>query len=98
MEEKKPVKLKIALGDEVDQGVYVNFANIFHNPAEFVMDFGRVVPGKNEVKIHSRIIATPFHAKRMMETLRQNIATYEKKFGPIRTEYTDTPEEGEIPS
>ena len=76
--------LKVTAGEDVDQGTYVNFANIFHNPTEFILDFGRVVPGKPEVRVHSRIITTPFHAEQLLETLRQNIAQYETHFGPIR--------------
>ena len=98
IDEKKPVQLKVVVDEDVDQGLYVNFANIFHNPTEFVIDFGRVVPGKREVKIHSRIITTPFHAKRFMETLAQNIANYEQKYGPISMTFPETVPEGEIPS
>ncbi|HPR64574.1 MAG TPA: DUF3467 domain-containing protein [Thermoanaerobaculia bacterium] len=98
MDETKQVQLKVIVGDDVDQGIYVNFANIFHNPTEFVLDLGRVVPGKPEVKIHARLITTPFHAKRILETLKMNIAQYEQSFGPIRTEYGGPSDKGEKPS
>ncbi|HKC24254.1 MAG TPA: DUF3467 domain-containing protein, partial [Thermoanaerobaculia bacterium] len=68
-------------------GIYVNFANIIHNPAEFVFDFGRVVPGRAEVRVLSRVLTTPLHAKQFLDALTQNIAMYEKSFGPIRTEF-----------
>ena len=100
MSEKKPVQLKVIVTDEVAEGQYVNFANIFHSPTEFVIDFGRVVPGKSEVKIMTRIISTPFHARRFLEVLQHNISTYEQKFGPVRTDYAESDPSGgdEIPS
>jgi len=35
------------------------------------------------VKILSRILTTPVHAKQMLNALAQNIAIYERQFGPI---------------
>ena len=39
--ESQPPSLQFSIDDSVANGVYVNFANIIHNPAEFVLDFGR---------------------------------------------------------
>ena len=44
-ESKKKHQIKIELDDNVGQGEYVNFAVVTHSPAEFVMDFIRVLPG-----------------------------------------------------
>jgi hypothetical protein len=79
--------LQFTMDEGVANGVYVNFANIIHNPAEFVFDFGRVVPGRAEVRVHSRVFTTPIHAKQFLDALAQNIAMYEKTFGPIRTDF-----------
>ena len=76
--------IRIVLDDDVAQGQYVNFANIIHSPSEFVIDLGRVMPGRNDVKVYSRVITTPLHAKQLAEALAQNIALYEQKFGEIR--------------
>ena len=76
--------IRITLDDQVAQGEYVNFANIIHSPSEFVIDLGRVVPGRNDVKIYSRVILTPLHAKQFLDALRHNIALFEQKFGEIR--------------
>jgi len=84
-EEKKNVKLRVVVDDDVALGHYVNFANILHNPTEFVIDFGRVVPGKEEAKILTRVITTPLHAKQILHALQNNVAIYEKNFGEIRT-------------
>jgi len=79
--------LQFSIDDTVANGVYVNFANIIHNPAEFVLDFGRAVPGRNDVRVLSRVLTTPVHAKQLLNALAQNIALYEKTFGPIRTDF-----------
>ena len=78
--------IRIVLDEAVAQGEYVNFANIIHSPSEFVIDLGRVVPGRNDVKIYSRVIMTPLHAKQFIEALGHNIALFEQKFGEIRAD------------
>ena len=80
--------IRITLDDTVAQGEYVNFANIIHSQAEFVIDLGRIVPGRPDVKIYSRVIFTPLHAKQLLEALAQNIALFEQKFGEIRGDST----------
>jgi len=79
--------LQFSIDDSVANGVYANFANIIHNPAEFVFDFGRAVPGRTDVRVLSRVLTTPVHAKQLLNALAQNIALYEKTFGPIRTDF-----------
>ena len=78
--------IRIVLDENVAQGEYVNFANIIHSPSEFVVDLGRVVPGRSDVKIYSRVIMTPLHAKQFIEALSHNIALFEQKFGEIRAD------------
>jgi Protein of unknown function (DUF3467) len=75
--------IRITIDDNVAQGEYVNFANIIHSPSEFVIDLGRVVPGRPDVKIYSRVILTPLHAKQFLEALAHNIGLFEQKFGEI---------------
>jgi hypothetical protein len=83
--------IRITLDDAVAQGEYINFANIIHSTSEFVIDLGRVVPGRPDVKIYSRVIMTPLHAKQLLEALAHNISMYESKFGEIRVEGTTFP-------
>ena len=85
MEQEQPT-IRITLDDQTAQGEYVNFANIIHSPSEFVIDLGRVVPGRPDVKIYSRVIMTPLHAKQLLEALGQNIAMFEQKFGEIHVD------------
>jgi hypothetical protein len=76
--------IRINLDDAVAQGEYINFANIIHSQAEFVIDLGRIVPGRPDVKVFSRVIMTPLHVKQFLEALAQNIAIFEQKFGEIQ--------------
>ncbi|HEY0161013.1 MAG TPA: DUF3467 domain-containing protein [Thermoanaerobaculia bacterium] len=76
--------IRIVLDENVAQGEYVNFANIIHSASEFVIDLGRVVPGRNDVKIYSRVILTPLHTKQLLEALSHNVALFEQQYGEIR--------------
>lgn len=82
--------IRINIDDDVAQGQYVNFANIIHSPSEFVIDLGRVVPGRPDVKVYSRVILTPLHAKQFLDALTHNLALFEQKFGEIRVENAST--------
>ena len=84
--EQQPQTIRIELDDQTAQGQYVNFANIIHSPSEFVIDLGRIVPGRNDVKVYSRVIMTPLHAKQLLAALAQNISIFEQKYGEIRVE------------
>src|SRR3982750_238343 len=88
MDEQQPQNptIRISLDDNIAQGEYINFANIIHSPSEFVIDLGRVVPGRPDVKIYSRVITTPLHAKQLLEALAHNISLFEQKFGEIRVD------------
>lgn len=85
-QEKQPQTIQITLDDATAQGQYVNFANIIHSPSEFVIDLGRIVPGRTDVKVYSRVILTPLHAKQLLEALAANIQIFESKFGEIRVD------------
>lgn len=94
MTETKPVSFQITIDEATAEGRYVNFANILHNPTEFVIDYGRVVPGRNSVKVVSRLLMTPFHAKQLVRALQQNIEIYERNFGEIRADFPTPQPEG----
>jgi len=86
MDEQVQPTIRITLDDNVAQGEYINFANIIHSPSEFVIDLGRIVPGRTDVKIYSRVIMTPLHAKQLLDALGHNIALFEQKFGEIHVD------------
>ncbi len=83
-EAKKQHQIKIELDDNIGQGEYANFAVVTHSPAEFVMDYIRVLPGMTKSKVKARIIMAPMHAKTLMMALQDNIKKYESKFGEIK--------------
>ena len=83
-QKKKQHQIKIELDDNVGQGEYVNLAIVTHSPAEFVMDYIRVLPGMTKSKVKSRIIMAPMHAKTLMMALQDNIKKFENKFGEIK--------------
>ena len=83
-EPKKQHQIKIELDDNIGQGEYANFAVVTHSPAEFVMDYIRVLPGMTKSKVKARIIMAPMHAKTLMMALQDNIKKYESKFGEIK--------------
>ena len=84
MEEQNNNQLQIELKEEVAQGTYANLAIITHSSSEFILDFVRVMPGVPKAGVQSRIIVAPEHAKRLLRALEDNIAKYERAFGPIR--------------
>jgi hypothetical protein len=77
-------QINIELGEKEAEGIYSNLAIITHSPAEFVIDFTRVLPGVPKAKVHARVITTPQHAKLLMNALRENIEKFEKSFGEIK--------------
>jgi hypothetical protein len=77
-------QINIELGEKEAEGIYSNLAIITHSPAEFVVDFTRVLPGIPKAKVHARIVMTPQHTKMLLNALHENIEKFEKKFGEIK--------------
>lgn len=77
-------QINIELGEKEAEGIYSNLAIITHSPAEFVIDFTRVLPGVPKAKVLARVITTPQHARLLLNALRDNIDKYEKSFGEIK--------------
>ncbi|MBS1761387.1 MAG: DUF3467 domain-containing protein [Bacteroidetes bacterium] len=77
-------QLNIEISEEVAEGTYANLAIITHSHAEFVIDFVNVMPGNPKSKVKSRIILTPFHAKRFMKAINENIKKFEATNGVIQ--------------
>lgn len=81
---KPPGVVKTEISDEVAEGTYSNAAHVIFSPAEFILDFGRIVPGRTGVKIHTRIVMTPLHAKQLALALNENVRRFEDQFGEIK--------------
>ena len=84
-EKRKPhgVHLRSVIDDAVADGTYSNMATIMFGPAEFFVDFGRVVPGRKDFRVLSRVIMTPAHAKQLAAALTENVRRFERKHGKI---------------
>ena len=83
MEGQKDNKLDIEINPDVAEGVYSNLAVISHSSTEFVVDFLQMLPGFPKAKVGARVILTPFHAKRLLNALADNVEKYESVFGRI---------------
>ncbi len=81
---EQPNQLNIEISEEVSEGEYANLAIITHSHAEFVIDFVNVMPGTPKSKVKSRIILTPFHAKRFMKAMIDNVKKFEAANGAIQ--------------
>ncbi len=76
-------ELDLEMAENVAQGRYANLAVISHSSSEFVIDFAAIMPGIPKARVHSRIILTPEHAKRLLMSLQDNITRYESNVSRI---------------
>ena len=88
-QQQQQIQLQGRIDQQTAEGIYSNIATIMFNRSEFYVDFGRIVPGKQDVTVHARIITSPGHAKDLARVLTQNIQQYEEKFGAIPGEPGD---------
>lgn len=102
---QKMQKINIELDEKASAGEYSNFVVVTHSPAEFVMDFTRILPGVPKAKVHSRIIMAPQHVKSYMKALQDNITKFEEKYGEIKVHkqegvpnFSVKPPESELPN
>tara|TARA_B000000557_G_scaffold264627_1_gene270699 strand:+ start:3917 stop:4243 length:327 start_codon:yes stop_codon:yes gene_type:complete len=82
--QNKTQQINIELDEKVSSGEYANFVVVTHSPAEFVLDFTRILPGVPKAKVHSRIVMAPQHAKAFLGALNDNIKKFEDKNGQIK--------------
>ena len=81
-------QIQIKANDEVVKGTYSNMMQVMHTGEEFVVDFLSVYPPAGS--LNSRVIVSPSHMKRMVAALADNLAKYEKQFGPIKSSEAPT--------
>lgn len=65
------------------QPAYANLARIAHAPAEFVMDFARLLPGDTKALVAARVIMSPIALKLFAQAINENLARYEATFGTV---------------
>lgn len=78
----QPPKLNVPA--DVAMGQYSNFVSIAHNYSEVVLDFGRTLPGRQDIPVVARLMMTPFQARQLLRALTHNLQMYEKTFGAIQ--------------
>jgi len=88
MQDEKPqgakeTQIQISLDEEVAQGIYCNLAIINHSQSEFTLDFVYVQPQQPKAKVRSRVIMSPFHFRRLISALEENLSKFESKFGTV---------------
>jgi hypothetical protein len=90
VKEEKNVRVNI---DHGDAGFYSDSISIIYNPSKFVIDFKQTSPridtiqGKSHESLvvkHKVILLDTQFAKVFLETLKNAVSNYEKKFGPIK--------------
>ncbi len=90
MEKKKRVDVKI---DHGDQAFFTDNVTVLHSPSKFIIDFSQTVPridnidGKMRQTFtikHNTVILDPPFAKSLLDILKKNVKTFEKKFGDIK--------------
>ena len=85
MENKNPQqRITLDLGEKEAEGIYSNLTLISNSPAEFILDFARLVPGMPKSKVHARIIMTPQSAKALAKSLTVNLERFEASHGEIK--------------
>lgn len=77
-------QLNIEISEEIAEGIYSNLAIITHSHTEFIADFVQILPGTPKAKVRSRIILNPYHAKRLLAALHDNVQKYEQQNGVIQ--------------
>jgi hypothetical protein len=65
------------------QPAYANLARIAHAPAEFVMDFARLLPGDSKAIVAARVVMSPVALKLFSQALNENLTHYEATFGTV---------------
>jgi hypothetical protein len=80
---KTPQSPRLTIDPDHALGDYSNFVSIAHNYSEVLLDFGRTLPGRNDIPVVARIIMNPFQAKQLLRALSHNVQMYEQQYGTI---------------
>ena len=84
MDKMQQKKINVKLDEKVGEGTYANFFMITYSPSEFILDFGRILPGLPDARIYSRVLSTPQHVKQLLQTIQKNVEQFEKQYGEIK--------------
>ncbi|HTM54368.1 MAG TPA: DUF3467 domain-containing protein [Pirellulales bacterium] len=80
-----------AVQDREAQSLYANFCRVLDSGDELVLDFGLHVElgAAKSLIAPQRIALSPYTAKRLCEALKATLETYERNFGPLKTDIQD---------
>jgi len=78
-----PQRIQIELGDVEAEGLYANLTMISQSGSEFVIDFARIMPGRQKAKVYARVVMAPPNVKSFLKGLEQNLKRFEEMHGPI---------------
>ncbi len=79
---KPPVNIPIEVPPDLHPA-YANLARIAHAPAEFVIDFARLLPGDSKAMVAARVIMSPIALKLFAQAVNENLTRYEATFGSV---------------
>ena len=91
MSPQNPQQIQVDIDAGAADGIYSNVAFLHQSAAEFILDFGRIMPGAPRAKVHSRIILTPRAAKAVLRLLEDNVKRFEKQHGEIDSQSANAP-------
>lgn len=78
----KPQSIQIEIPADLVPA-YANLARIAHAPAEFVLEFARILPGETRAVVNTRLIMAPVALKAFAHAVNENLGRYEANFGTI---------------
>jgi hypothetical protein len=86
MDKMQQKKINVKLDEKIGEGTYANFFMVTYSPSEFILDFGRILPGLPDARIYSRVLSTPQHVKQLLQILQKNVEQFEKQHGEIKVQ------------
>lgn len=81
--QEKEEKKEPEVVEEILHEYYTDVMRVIHHARTFVIDFGRIVPFRNQIKYETRVVMSPQHYKALVNTLKGNLEKYEEVFGYI---------------
>ncbi len=68
-----PAEIPVSVDEDTAEGTYANSVLVRKSPEEVVLDFVRVVPGRMQARLKSRVIVPPQNAERLLEALEEQL-------------------------
>lgn len=83
LKKDKPKIAPYVMSKKVAQGEAVNHFRLISSKEEYIIDFGKIMPGSEVTPILARITTVPSGAKALAIMLTNAIKEYEAKYGVI---------------